>query len=57
MQTVCDIEFTGTLCMYLRLLTHVKVSVRCIFKGWPIQSFSVDITSLLSLFSYSKAIN
>ena len=29
--------------IHLRLLTHVKVSVRCLFKGSPIQSFSVVI--------------
>ena len=29
---------------HLRLLTHVKVSVRCLFKRWPIQSFGVVIT-------------
>ena len=30
--------------LLLRLLSHVKVSVRCLFKGRPIQSFGVVIT-------------
>ena len=38
--------------MYFTLLTHVKVSVRYLFKGWPIQSFSVVITHYFLYFSF-----
>ena len=37
------------------LLTHVKVFVRCLFKGQPIQSFSVVITfSTLFVFIFKS---
>ena len=39
----CRVGSVGEL-VALRLLTHVKVSVRCLFKGRQIQSFSVVIT-------------
>ena len=41
----------------LRLLTHVKVSVRCLFKERPIQYFSVIITFSTFFVFIFKAIN
>ena len=41
----------------LRLLTPVKVSVRCLFKDDQFNLLVWLLLSLLSLFSYSKAIN
>ena len=40
---------------HLTMLTHVKVSVRCLFKEWSIQSFSVVITfSAFFVFIYKS---
>ena len=41
----------------LRLLPHVKVSLRCLFKGSPIQSFGVVITFFTFSVLTFKAIN
>ena len=42
----------------LRLLTHVKVSVRCLFRNHDqFNLFVWLLLSLLSLFSYSKSNN
>ena len=56
----CEFHWTkdeGEIISHLRLLTHVKVSVKCLFKD---DKFSLLVwlsLSLLSLFSYPKAIH
>ena len=42
---------------FLRLLAHVKVSVRCSLKDGQFNLLVWLLLSLLSLFSYAKAIN